>query len=205
MNAASVCRRLGENAVVNENDAVATDEIKVGENDSLSAMVSNLIEADLLVLLTDLDGLYTQDPSEDPTAQFIPCVPHIEPATFELARGSKSGLDQFGLLGTEYTLVEKVNVLRGLIDMFTVMYPQLQGLDFRRDAAHLEVPVYMLDGQAELAARRDLALKWFALLDAPQKRMFSFENAAHAVAFEEYEAFHRILLDTILPETYPAR
>jgi pimeloyl-ACP methyl ester carboxylesterase len=120
-------------------------------------------------------------------------------------RGTRSGLDQFGLLGTEYTLVEKVNVLRGLIDMFSVMYPQLQGLDLRRDAARLEVPVYMLDGQAELAARRDLALEWFALLDAPQKRMYSYENAAHAVAFEQYEAFHRILLDTIMPETYPAR
>ncbi len=130
--------------------------------------------------------------------------PYTPPQSY-IERGSKSGLDQFGLLGTEYTLVEKVNVLRGLIDMFTVMYPQLQGLDLRRDAVRLEVPVYMLDGQAELAARRDLALEWFALLDAPQKRMFSYENAAHAVAFEEYEAFHRILLDTILPETYPGR
>jgi len=128
--------------------------------------------------------------------------PYTPPQSY-IDRGSKSGLDQFGLLGTEYTLVEKVNVLRGLIDMFTVMYPQLQGLDFRRDAARLDVPVYMLDGQAELAARRDLALEWFALLDAPQKRMFSYENAAHAVAFEEYEAFHQVLLDTILPETYP--
>ncbi len=130
--------------------------------------------------------------------------PYMPPQSY-IDRGTRSGLDQFGLLGTEYTLVEKVNVLRGLIDMFSVMYPQLQGLDLRRDAARLEVPVYMLDGQAELAARRDLALEWFALLDAPQKRMYSYENAAHAVAFEQYEAFHRILLDTIMPETYPAR
>ncbi len=120
-------------------------------------------------------------------------------------RGASSGLDQFGVLGSEYCLVEKVNVLRGLIDTFTVLYPQIQGIDFRRDAAKLDVPVYVLDGQAELAARRDLALEWFALLDAPQKRIFAFGNAAHAVAFEEYEAFHRILLDVILPETYPGR
>jgi proline iminopeptidase len=128
--------------------------------------------------------------------------PYTPPQSY-IERGTKSGLDQFGLIGTEYTVVEKVNVLRGLIDMFSIMYPQLQGLDLRRDAVRLEVPVYMMDGQAELAARRDLALEWFALLDAPQKRMFSYENAAHAVAFEQYEAFHRILLDTILPETYP--
>jgi pimeloyl-ACP methyl ester carboxylesterase len=124
------------------------------------------------------------------------------PAQSYIERGTRSGMDQFGLKGSEYNLVEKVNVLRGLIDMFSVMYPQLQAVDLRRDAAKLTVPVYVLDGQAELAARRDLALEWFNLLDAPQKRLFSFENAAHAVAFEEYEAFHRILVETILPETY---
>ncbi len=127
------------------------------------------------------------------------------PAQSYIERGTRSGMDEFGLKGSEYNLVEKVNVLRGLMDMFAVMYPQLQAIDLRRDAAKLAVPVYVLDGQAELAARRDLALEWFDLLDAPQKRLFSFEHAAHAVAFEEYEAFHRILVETILPETYRAK
>ena len=71
----------------------------------------------------------------------------------EAAAGPAIG--PWGILGSEYNLVEKVNVLRGLIDMFTVMYPQLQGIDFRRDVPRLEVPVYILDGEAELAARRD--------------------------------------------------
>ncbi|MHB1295450.1 MAG: glutamate 5-kinase [Anaerolineae bacterium] len=116
--------------IVNENDAVATDEIKVGENDSLSAMVANLIEADLLVLLTDLDGLYTHDPSEDPTAQLIPCVSHIDPATFDLARGSKSGLGTGGMYtkivaadiavrsGTSVVIANggRENVLAGVLD-----------------------------------------------------------------------------------------
>ena len=130
--------------------------------------------------------------------------PYTPPQSY-IDRGTSSGIDQFGVLGSEYNLVEKVNVLRGLIDMFTVMYPQIQDVDFRQSAVKLDVPVYMLDGQAELAGRRDLALEWFEMLDAPIKRMFSFENAAHAVAFEQYEAFHQILLDTILPETYPNR
>jgi len=128
--------------------------------------------------------------------------PYTPPQSY-IDRGQTSGLDQFGILGSEYNFVEKVNVLRGLIDTFTILYPQIQEIDFRRDAASLAVPVYLLDGQAELAARRDLALAWFELLDAPIKRIFSFENAAHAVAFEEYAAFHRILFETILPETYP--
>jgi pimeloyl-ACP methyl ester carboxylesterase len=87
--------------------------------------------------------------------------------------------------------------------MFTLLYPQIQGIDFRRDVQRLEVPLYMLDGAAELSARRDLALEWFNTVQAPVKRVFTFEDAAHAVAFEQFEAFHRIMLETILPQTYP--
>jgi len=83
--------------IVNENDAVATDEIKVGENDTLSAMVANLIEADLLVLLTDIEGLYTADPSEHPEARLIEYVERIDAATYDLAKGSRSGLGTGGM------------------------------------------------------------------------------------------------------------
>lgn len=83
--------------IVNENDAVATDEIKVGENDSLSAMVANLIEANLLILLTDTDGLYTADPSMDPNAQLIERVPVIDASIYQLAQGSRSGLGSGGM------------------------------------------------------------------------------------------------------------
>ncbi|HEX6306037.1 MAG TPA: alpha/beta hydrolase [Anaerolineales bacterium] len=127
--------------------------------------------------------------------------PYTLPQAY-LALGEKSGLDPYGVLGSEYNLVEKVNVLRGLMDMFTIMYPQLQHIDFRQDVPRLEVPVYILDGGAELGARRDLALEWFDQLEAPSKRIFSFENAAHSVAFEQFEQLHSIMLDTVLPETY---
>jgi proline iminopeptidase len=110
----------------------------------------------------------------------------------------------WGVFGREYSLVEKVGVLRGLMDMFSVMYPQLQGLDFRTDVPRLEVPYYMLDGAAELTARRDLALEWFGQLDAPLKRRITFDNGAHSVGFEHFEAFHQLMIDTVLPETYPA-
>ncbi len=83
--------------IVNENDAVATDEIKVGENDTLAAMVSNVIEADLLILLTDTDGLYTADPSVDPDAQLIERVEQIDAAIYGLAQGSRSGLGTGGM------------------------------------------------------------------------------------------------------------
>jgi glutamate 5-kinase len=75
--------RLGVVPIVNENDTVAVEEIKVGDNDNLSALVASLIEADLLVLLTDVDGLYTANPSVDGTAQKLDTV---EAVTDEIAR-----------------------------------------------------------------------------------------------------------------------
>ena len=83
--------------IVNENDAVATDEIKVGENDSLSAMVANLIDADLLILITDIDGLYTADPTSVPDARLIERVERLDAEIYKLAQGSKSGLGTGGM------------------------------------------------------------------------------------------------------------
>jgi len=83
--------------IVNENDAVATDEIQVGENDSLSAMVANAIEADLLILLTDRDGVYTADPEESKEARLIPRIDTIDEDLYALAKGSHSGLGRGGM------------------------------------------------------------------------------------------------------------
>lgn len=121
------------------------------------------------------------------------------PSQAYLDRGAASGLDAFGIRGPEYRLVDKVDVLRGLIDTFSVMYPQIQGLDLRREVPRLEVPVFLLDGAAELDGRRDLALEWFAALDAPTKKVVTFEGAAHAVAFEQADAVDRLLADEVLP------
>src|SRR5438128_6461471 len=65
---------LGVLPIVNENDTVAVEEIKVGDNDNLSALVAALIDADLLVLLTDVDGFYTEDPAKSPSARKLDTV-----------------------------------------------------------------------------------------------------------------------------------
>lgn len=83
--------------IVNENDAVATAEIKVGDNDNLSALVALLADADLLLLLTDLEGLYTADPRSNPGARLIPEVKKIDRSLRELAGGSVSGLGVGGM------------------------------------------------------------------------------------------------------------
>ncbi len=83
--------------VINENDAVATEEIKVGDNDNLSALVSTLAEADLLLLLTDQPGLFTADPRTNPDAELIPEVHKIDETVKALAGGSVSGLGVGGM------------------------------------------------------------------------------------------------------------
>jgi glutamate 5-kinase len=83
--------------VINENDTVSVAEIRFGDNDHLAAMVTNLLRAPLLVLLTNVDGLYTADPREDPTATVVPTVPHIDASVTSLAGSSKSVLGTGGM------------------------------------------------------------------------------------------------------------
>ena len=83
--------------IINENDAVATAEIRVGDNDNLSALVSIVAEADVLVLLTDQPGLYTADPRTHPEAELIPEVRVIDQSVRSLAGGSVSGLGVGGM------------------------------------------------------------------------------------------------------------
>jgi glutamate 5-kinase len=83
--------------IINENDTVATLEIKVGDNDNLSALAANLIAANLLVLLTDQQGLYDADPRINPDARLINVVEHIDESIFQLAGGSTTGLGTGGM------------------------------------------------------------------------------------------------------------
>jgi glutamate 5-kinase len=92
---------LGVICIVNENDVVAVDEIeeaKFGDNDNLSAMVANLIDADLLLIMTDIEGLYTADPNRDPDAKLIPLVEKIDSRIEGLVSGSTSGLGTGGMV-----------------------------------------------------------------------------------------------------------
>ncbi len=88
---------LGAVPVINENDTVATAEIRYGDNDRLAARVAQMIGADCLVLLSDIDGLYTANPSEDPGARFIPHVPEITPAVEAMAGGAGTPMGSGGM------------------------------------------------------------------------------------------------------------
>lgn len=125
---------------------------------------------------------------------------YTPPAAY-LQRGAASGVGPYGVLGSEYAPIEKINVLRGLLDSFSVLYPQLQDVDLRREAARLEVPVFILAGDHELAGRTAPAREWFDSLDAPGKRWYDIADAGHSVAFEHADELHRILLEDVPPTT----
>lgn len=84
--------------IINENDTVATEELKIGQNDALSALVAGLIEADLLVLLSDIDGLYTADPKKDKNAKLITLVSEITPEILSMAGGSSTLFGTGGMI-----------------------------------------------------------------------------------------------------------
>ena len=90
--------KLGVVPVINENDTVVNDEIKFGDNDTLGALVANLVEADALVILTDQQGLFTADPRKDPSAQFVHEAKAGDPALELMAGGAGSSLGRGGMI-----------------------------------------------------------------------------------------------------------
>lgn len=79
---------LGALPIINENDSISTEEIEIGDNDRLGAIVARSIKADLLILLTDIDGLYTADPHKDPNGKLIPLVEELTWEIMQLAGGA---------------------------------------------------------------------------------------------------------------------
>ena len=82
--------KLGVVPVVNENDTVATEEIRYGDNDRLAARSAQLVRADLLILLSDVDGLYTADPRRDPAAEHLPLIDNLGPEVLAMAGGANA-------------------------------------------------------------------------------------------------------------------
>lgn len=101
LNARSTLRTLlalGVIPVVNENDTVVTEEIRFGDNDTLAALVTNLIEADVLVILTDQEGLYDADPRRDPSARLVPQASAGDPRLEEIAGGAGTRVGRGGMI-----------------------------------------------------------------------------------------------------------
>ncbi|MEO9220173.1 MAG: alpha/beta hydrolase [Mycobacteriaceae bacterium] len=104
----------------------------------------------------------------------------------------------------EYSLMEQLHNGAATIDVFAVLYPQLQNIDFRTQATQLKVPVYLIEGQHEARARAELADQWFRTLEAPSKRLIVFDTSGHRPLFEQPELFNTVMTDTVLAQTRAA-
>ena len=102
------------------------------------------------------------------------------------------------LAGSEYGLYDKLNFVRGLLDTFGVVYPQLWDVDFRKQAKRLEVPVYFLIGRHDVNAPPKLTEEYFNLLTAPRKELIWFENSGHNPWMNETEKFVDTIVNKIL-------
>lgn len=107
--------KLGAIPIVNENDTVATYEIEIGDNDTLSAIVAALVDADLLILLSDIDGLYTDDPRRNPDAEFIGQVDELTDELLEMGKGTTGS--SVGTGGMNTKLVAAQIATKSNVDM----------------------------------------------------------------------------------------
>ena len=98
--------KLGVIPIVNENDTISTYEIQFGDNDTLSAVVAALIQADLLILLSDIDGLYTDDPHENPDAKFISIVENLDDHFMQMGKSTTGSKVGTGGMATKLTAAE---------------------------------------------------------------------------------------------------
>ena len=139
--------KMGVIPVINENDAVAVDEVKIGDNDRLSAMVASLVDAELLIILSDIDGVYTANPSKDPNATIIDEIPEITPAVEKIAGGAGSDVGTGGMAtkieaakiatASGVTMLIAAGSEKGIIR--AIMDGESKGTIFPAKEAHLKV------------------------------------------------------------------
>lgn len=105
------------------------------------------------------------------------------------------------MAGSEYGLYDKINFLRGILDTFNQVYPQLYGYDFRKQVTSIDVPVYFLVGRHDLNAPPTLVQEYYEILTAPQKELIWFEHSGHTPWINESDEFVDVVVNTILKET----
>ncbi len=158
--------------IVNENDTVAVEEIKVGDNDNLAALVAHLIDADLLVLLTDVEGLYTGDPLRDPTARRLDIVKAITPDIQRLVFDATAGVSVGGM-STKLEAAQKANASGIPMVIASGREPGILQRVLRGE----DVGTYFQPRDDRLAARK----RWIAFAVPPQGRLLVDAGAKKAL------------------------
>jgi glutamate 5-kinase len=176
--------------IINENDTVATDELKFGDNDNLAALICNLVGADLLILLTDTDGLYDQDPREHPDANLLPLVESFD-AALEKAAGNQAGPLGRGGMSSKLQAAKKA-AAAGLPSLIANgLTPGILGQIF----AAAPVGTLVLPQAQKLKSRQ----YWLAYNVTPQGAILVDQGA-----FEALVRHHRSLLPAGIVEVFGA-
>jgi len=164
--------KLGIIPIVNENDSVAVDEIKVGDNDNLAAITANLVEADLLVILTDRDGLFAGDPQKDRQAPLIRLVERIDSRVEELVSNTKS---PHGVGGMKSKIVAAKNATKAGIPVIIAngrIHGTLEAILRGEEVGTLFVPE-----ESKLSGRKH----WIAYALKPKAKLIIDDGAEEAL------------------------
>ncbi len=158
--------------IINENDTVVVEEIRFGDNDNLSAMVTNLVEANLLVILSDVDGLFDRDPRKDPKAQLISLVERITPEIEAAAGTSSSGLGTGGM-STKIKAAKRAS----LYGVGTVIVNGRTPGVLTRLFDGEELGTYFLPSRDRISAKKH----WIAFTKKPRGKLFIDDGAKRAL------------------------
>ncbi|MGQ9513176.1 glutamate 5-kinase [Thermodesulfitimonas sp.] len=167
--------RLGILPIINENDTVAVDEIRFGDNDTLSALVTNLIDAEMLLILSDVDGLYTADPRKDPAARFIPEVEKITPELEAVAGGAGSATGSGGMV-TKFQAAQIVGHAGAVMIIAAAAADNV----LRRVLAGEEIGTVFWPAERHLKGRK----RWILFGTTVQGKIYVDEGAARALREE---------------------
>jgi len=171
-NTLSTLLEYGVTPIVNENDTVVVEEIRFGDNDNLSALVTSLVEGDLLLILSDVDGFYDGDPSLNPDAKLIGVVERITPKLESLAGDSKGTLGTGGM-STKIKAAKRV----GLAGVGTLIVNGRTPHILRKVFAGENVGSYFLPAQSKMTAKK----RWIAFSKKPRGKLLVDEGAYRAV------------------------
>lgn len=162
----------GVTPVVNENDTVVVEEIRFGDNDNLSALVTSLVEADMLIILSDVDGFYDSNPAENPQAELIPVIERVTPAIEAM------GSSAIGTLGTG-GMVTKLKAAKkaALSGVGTLIVNGRSPHILTRIFDGEEVGTYFLPAQSKLTAKK----QWIAFSKKPRGKLMIDEGGQQAV------------------------
>ena len=162
----------GITPIVNENDAIAVEEIRFGDNDNLSALVANMVKADLLLILSDVDGLYEADPKRDPNANLISLVNEITPELERISKGPGSEIGSGGM-SSKVEAVKKVILSGG---MAVIANGKLDGV-IRRVLEGEEIGTLFFPKGARLTGRK----RWIAFGRNPKGSITVDDGAVEAI------------------------